>query len=131
MDSLSHLVRMSVDLAPRPVSLPLVVVGEEVRGEGRGCRRRGRGDVHHRRHGDRTLIPRTTEAGDGLFVTTVDRWGTTLLQADDVAAEAEAEVARIVTWDLLCGHVDFAAVATGARTEGGLLIVLVVHAAGG
>ena len=52
------------------------------------------------RHLDRALIPRTTETPDDLLRAARDGRRAGLLQADDVAAEAEAEVARVFPRDL-------------------------------
>uniref|UniRef100_A0A182PZD0 Uncharacterized protein n=1 Tax=Anopheles farauti TaxID=69004 RepID=A0A182PZD0_9DIPT len=62
-----------------------------------------------------------------------DRWWARLLQADDVTAEAEAEVARVVARDLLRRDVELAAVPAGAWTERGrvLLLTVVVLVRGG
>ena len=57
-------------------------------------------DVHDARL-DGALVPRAAEALDGLLVAARDRRRARLLQADDVAAEAEAEVARVFPRDLL------------------------------
>ena len=56
-------------------------------------------DVHYARL-DRTLIPRTAEALDGLLIAARNGRRAGLLQADDVAAEAEAEVTRVLPGDL-------------------------------
>ena len=56
-------------------------------------------DVHDARL-DGALVPRAAEALDGLLVAARDRRRARLLQADDVAAEAEAEVARVFPRDL-------------------------------
>lgn len=54
---------------------------------------------------NRALIPRTTESRDWFLITARNwRW-TALLETNDVPAEAEAEVARIIAWNLLCRHV--------------------------
>ena len=56
-------------------------------------------DVHYARL-DRALVPRAAEALDGLLVAARDWRRAGLLQADDVTAEAEAEVARVLPGDL-------------------------------
>ena len=56
-------------------------------------------DVHDARL-DRALVPRAAEAANRLLVAARDRRRARLLQADDVAAEAEAEVARVFPRDL-------------------------------
>lgn len=81
--------------------------------------------VKHSGHGHRTLVAWTTEARDGLFVTARNWRRARLLQADDVASEAEAEIAWIVAGYLLCGHIDFASIATSARSEDFLLVVFI------
>jgi len=57
-------------------------------------------------HLDRTLVPGTAEPGDDLLRTPGDGGRTTLLEADYVSSETEAEVARIVSGDLLGGNVN-------------------------
>ncbi len=57
---------------------------------------------------DGTLVARTTETGDVLFQTARDGRRAGLLETDDVAAEAEAEIAVVVAGDLLGRDVDFA-----------------------
>ena len=56
-------------------------------------------DVHDARL-DGALVPRAAEPLDGLLVAARNRRRARLLQADDVAAEAEAEVARVFPRDL-------------------------------
>ena len=56
-------------------------------------------DVHDARL-DGALVARAAEAADGLLVAARDGRRARLLQADDVPAEAEAEVARVLTRDL-------------------------------
>ena len=56
-------------------------------------------DVHDARL-DRALVPRAAEAANRLLVAARDRRRARLLQADDVAAEAEAEIARVFSRDL-------------------------------
>ena len=55
-----------------------------------------------------------------------DRRWAALLKTDDVASEAEAEVARIVPWYLLSRDVDFAPVSASARSVNRLVILVVV-----
>jgi len=69
------------------------------------------------RHLDRALIPRTTESPDDLLRAARDGRRAGLLQADDVAAEAEAEVARVVPGDLLGGDVDLVLKETSSGTD--------------
>lgn len=83
-------------------------------------------NVKHSGHGHRTLVAWTTEARDGLLVTARNWWRARLLQADDVASEAEAEIARIVAGYLLCRHVDLASIATGAGSKDFLLVVFIL-----
>ena len=49
---------------------------------------------------DGALVARAAEAADGLLVAARDGRRARLLQADDVPAEAEAEVARVLARDL-------------------------------
>lgn len=51
-------------------------------------------------HVNRAFVSRAAEAADGRLVTLRDGRRTRLLQADDVATEAEAEIARVRPWDL-------------------------------
>lgn len=110
----------ALDLAA--ASRDLAAVALEVRQIWRQRGRCRRGGVQHQRHRHRALVPRTAEALDRLLVAAVDRRRARLLQANDVAAEAEAEVARVVARYLLRGHVQFAAVSAGARPEHGRLL---------
>lgn len=66
---------------------------------------------------DGTFVTRTTETGDAFFQTTWNRWWARLLQADDVSAETEAEIAMIVARDLLSRDVDFAVKETSTRSD--------------
>ena len=56
-------------------------------------------DVHDARL-DGALVARAAESLDGLLVAARDGRRARLLQADDVAPEAEAEVARVLARDL-------------------------------
>ena len=57
-------------------------------------------DVHDARL-DGALVSRAAEPLDGLLVAARDGWRARLLQADYVATEAEAKVARVLTRDLM------------------------------
>lgn len=57
---------------------------------------------------DGALVARAAESSDGLFQAAGNGRRAGLLEADDVAAEAEAEVAVVVAGDLLGRDVNFA-----------------------
>lgn len=105
LDLLAHAVGTAVDQAAGVLHRLAVRVVEEVGRQGCAGGGRARGDVQHGGHGHWALVARAAEAGDGLLVAAGDWRRARLLQTDDVAAEAEAEVAGIVTWNLLGGHV--------------------------
>lgn len=110
---LADSVRVSVDQTPGPSGRSPVGVGEEVRRHGgRGGRRR-RGHIHRRRLRHRAFVPGAAETLYVLLVTAEYGWRAALLQADDVSAEAETKVARIVSRHLLGGHVHLTAVPGG------------------
>lgn len=67
---------------------------------------------------DGALVARTAESGDALLQAARNGRRARLLQADDVAAEAEAEVAVVVARNLLRRDVDFAVKETRARSDG-------------
>lgn len=120
------MVRSPVNLASAWPAFGLVVQ-EMWRQCGRG-RRRGRRQIV-RRHGNWTLVSRAAEAVDRFFVTARNGRRTALLQANDIASEAEAEVAGVVSRYLLRGHVHFVAVATSSRSENiGIVVVVFVPA---
>lgn len=113
---LAHSVRVSVDQTPGPSGRSPVSVGEEVRRHrSRGGRRRC-GHIHRRGLRHRALVPGAAETLYVLLVAAEYGWRAALLQADDVAAEAETKVARIVPRHLLGGHVHLAAVPGGTRS---------------
>ena len=108
----SGLVKVSLDLAALDLCLVdlvlhlvLLVPPPKPRGQGWGLR--GVLDVSGNvvdGHLDRALVPRAAEPGDDFLLAAGD-WGrTALLQADDIPSEAEAEVARVVSGDLLSRH---------------------------
>lgn len=76
---------------------------------------------------DWTFISWTAETFYWLLATSVNwRW-TTLLQANYVAAEAEAEIARVISGYLLCRHIHLASISTGAWTKGSVLLVIFLN----
>jgi len=87
-----------------------VSVGEEMRRNHCGRRGRGGGYVDGRGLGDRAFVSWTTEPVNVLLVAPEYGRRAALLQTDDVAAETETEIARVVPGHLLGGHVHFAAV---------------------
>lgn len=66
---------------------------------------------------DGTLVARAAEATDALLDTAGDGRRARLLQADDVTAEAETEVAVVLARDLLRRNVDLAIEQTGAGAD--------------
>lgn len=126
LDLFPYVVRLVPYLASAPDGLALVGVGQEVRGQRGGRCRGGRCYVDGSGHGDGAFVSRTAEASDWFLVASRNRRRTALLQADDVAAEAETEVARIVARYLLGRDVDFAAVAASSGTESALVFFAVV-----
>lgn len=68
-------------------------------------------------HFDRAFIAWTAESINNLLLAAWNGRWTTLLQADDVSAEAEAEIARIIARDLLSGDVDFSLEKTSAGSD--------------
>lgn len=117
LDLLADAIGSAVDQAAGVLHRLAVRVVEEVGRQGGAGGGRTRGDVQHGGHRHRALVARAAEAGDGLLVAAGDRWRARLLQADDVASEAEAEVAGIVTRYLLGGHVQLAGVAAGTGSK--------------
>lgn len=112
----AYSVRVSVDQTPSPSSRSPIGIGEEVRrhrGRGGGGRR---SHIHRRGLRHRTFVPGAAETLYVLLVAAEYGWWAALLQADDVAAETETKVARIVPWHLLGGHVHLAAVPGGTRS---------------
>ncbi len=106
----SHLVEVSPHLTaahlhhllPRRLLLSAPAAEEQrsQRGDGVG---RGPLNLHggvHRAHLDGALVARAAEAVDGLLVAPWDGRRAGLLQADNVRAEAEAEVTRVLARDL-------------------------------
>lgn len=106
----AYSVSVSVDQTTGPSSCSTVSVGEEMRWYHSGCRGGSGGYVDRRGLCDGTFVSWTTETIDVLLIASEYGRRATLLQADYVATETEAEITRIVSGYLLRRHVYFTTV---------------------
>lgn len=79
-------------------------------------RRGGGSDIDHGLS-NWTLVARAAEPRNCFLITARNGWRTRLLEADNISSEAEAEVARVVTRDLLCRKVNLTIEDTSTRTD--------------
>ena len=76
---------------------------------------------------DGALVARAAESGNVLFQTARNGRRAGLLEADDVAPEAEAEIAVVVARDLLGRDVNFAVKEAGAGRNDGIFRIFNVR----